>query len=125
MPTDAANWTDICELGELQPFAGVAALVDDTQLALFYLPGTNSDKVFAIGNHDPMAANAAVLANGIIADIDGEPTVASPLYKHHYRLRDGVCLESPEHSVGSRPARILAGKVQLHTAADTVDNTSG
>jgi len=121
MSTDAANWTDICDVGELQPFAGVAALVDDTQLALFYLPGTNRDEVFAIGNHDPMAANTAVLASGIIADIDGEPTVASPLYKHHYRLRDGVCLESPEHSAGCRPARIVAGRVQLQNAVETVD----
>lgn len=121
----AEGWTEICDIDALQPFAGVAALVDDTQLALFYLPGDDADKVYAIGNHDPMAANAAVLASGIIAEIDGEPTVASPLYKHHYRLRDGVCIESPEHCAGSRAARILDGKVQLQRLKDDVDSSAG
>ncbi|MEM7378007.1 MAG: nitrite reductase small subunit NirD [Pseudomonadota bacterium] len=119
------SWTDVCDVGALQPFAGVAALVDDAQVALFYLPGNNTDRVFAIGNYDPMASHAAVLASGIIADIDGEPTVASPLYKHHYRLRDGVCIESPEHSAGSRPARIRAGRVQLQISPDHVDTAAG
>ena len=93
-------------------------MVDGRQLAIFYLPGNNADQIFAIGNCDPMAADAAVLASGILADIDGEPTVASPLYKHHYRLRDGVCIESPDHSAGCRPARIVDGRVQLQALAD-------
>ncbi len=121
MQTDTTVWTDVCDVSALHPYAGVAALIDDTQVALFYVPGNNADHVFAIGNHDPMAANAAVLASGIVADIDGEPTVASPLYKHHYRLRDGVCVEAPEHSAGSRPARIVAGRVQLQSTAECGD----
>ena len=41
----AEHWTDICEIGALQPFAGVAALVDGRQLAIFYLPGNNADQI--------------------------------------------------------------------------------
>ncbi|MEM9603265.1 MAG: nitrite reductase small subunit NirD [Pseudomonadota bacterium] len=119
------SWTDIRDVGALQPFAGVAALVDNTQAALFYLPGNNTDQVFAIGNCDPMASPAAVLASGIVAHIDGEPTVTSPLYKHHYRLRDGVCIESPKHSAGSLPGGIEGGRVQLMISADHVDTAAG
>ena len=37
--------------------------------------------------------------------------VASPLYKNHFDLHSGECLEAPAQSVASYPARIDGGQV--------------
>jgi nitrite reductase (NADH) small subunit len=37
--------------------------------------------------------------------------VASPIYKHHFDLRTGECLEAPEHSVACYQVRVVDGKV--------------
>ncbi|WP_346837353.1 nitrite reductase small subunit NirD [Microbulbifer sp. SAOS-129_SWC] len=68
-------------------------------IALFFIPGAEP-QLYAIDNWDPLAA-AGVISRGIIAEIDGELTVASPLYKHHFRLRDGICLEDDSVQLGS------------------------
>lgn len=60
-------------------------------IALFFIPHAEP-QLYAIDDWDPLAG-AGVIARGIVAEVDGELTVASPLYKHHFRLADGVCLE--------------------------------
>jgi nitrite reductase (NADH) small subunit len=37
--------------------------------------------------------------------------VASPIYKQHFDLNTGECLEAPHNSVSSYPARIADGQV--------------
>jgi nitrite reductase (NADH) small subunit len=37
--------------------------------------------------------------------------VASPLYKQHYDLRTGQCLESPEYSVQAHQVLIDQGQI--------------
>jgi nitrite reductase (NADH) small subunit len=39
--------------------------------------------------------------------------VASPIYKYHFDLRTGECLEMPEHSVRAYAARVAGGKVWI------------
>ncbi|MAM57687.1 MAG: hypothetical protein CMN25_10165 [Salinicola sp.] len=51
-------------------------------------------ELYAVDNHDPFSS-ANVIGRGIIGDLAGELVVASPIYKHHFRLRDGQCLEDP------------------------------
>lgn len=89
------SWQPLCHRSDLVPFSGVAAWIETAdgpaQVALFYLPG-RSPELYAIDHHDPLA-NANVIARGIVGDIKGEAVVASPLYKQHYRLADGQCLE--------------------------------
>ena len=75
----------------LVPNGGVCALLEGRQVAVFYLPSL-SPSVYAIDNRDPLG-NANVLSRGIVGDIDGEPVVASPLYKQHFSLRTGRCVE--------------------------------
>jgi len=72
-------------------------VLGDRQVALFYLPGdrTQGAEVFAIGNYDP-CSRANVLSRGIVGDKDGQPVVASPLYKQHFSLITGHCIEDPE-----------------------------
>ncbi len=103
-------WVDVCHVEDLRPYSGVCALVGDQQVAIFYLPADNS--VYAIHNYDPIG-KANVLSRGIVGDIQGEPVVASPLYKQHFSLQTGQCLENETSSVKSFPARISGDWVQI------------
>jgi nitrite reductase (NADH) large subunit len=105
-------WTRVCELDDILPDAGVCALVAGRQIALFRV----DDAVYAIDNGDP-ASGANVLSRGIVGDIKGELVVASPLYKHHYVLRTGRCLEDSEKSVNVYPVRVEAGQVWVDASA--------
>ena len=103
-----ANWQFICELDELLPDSGVAALVDGRQIAIFRC----GEQVYALDNFDPNS-EANVLARGLIGDINGEPVVASPIYKHHFNLKTGRCLEKPSVGVPVYKTRIIDGHVQV------------
>lgn len=111
MTTEAKQWIDICSLDDLVPRSGVAAIVGDTQLAVFYLPDLEPS-VYAIGNYDPVG-KAQVLSRGIVGDIGGDAVVASPLFKQRFRLTDGQCLEDEEMQAGSWPIRIADGRIEI------------
>jgi len=98
-----SHWIDVCAIDDLQPDSGVCALVAGKQLALFYLNQTGA--VYAVSNFDPIG-RANVLSRGMIGDLKGEPMVASPLYKQHYSLRTGACIEYDDIKIAAYPARI-------------------
>ena len=95
------QWQPVCQRSDLVADSGVCVLTGDSTLrttsaapksiALFFIPHAEP-QLYAIDNWDPLAG-AGVIARGMIAEIDGELTVASPLYKHHFRLRNGTCVE--------------------------------
>ena len=87
----------LCLKSDLLPNAGVCALYDNEQVAIFYMPDQEL-QLYAINNCDPIA-NANVLSRGIVGDIDGRLSVASPLYKQHFDLLTGQCLEDNEVKV--------------------------
>jgi nitrite reductase (NADH) small subunit len=101
-PAGADRWVPVCALDRLTPNRGVAALVDDRQVAVFRLPG---DEVRAIGNLDPFS-HAHVLSRGVVGDVGGVPKVASPVYKQSFDLRTGRCLDDPEVAVPTYPVRV-------------------
>ena len=103
------NWTAICALEQIVPDTGVCALLDGEQVAVFHVSGDEA-RVFAIGNIDPNSG-AAVLARGLVGNLGARIVVASPIYKHHFDLATGECLEAPEHSVTAYRTRIENGKV--------------
>lgn len=103
------NWTPICHLSDILPDAGVAAWLGGHQVAIFRLA---DDQLFAIDNFDP-CSGANVLARGIVGDLGGELVVASPVYKQHYRLRDGRCLEDPDKSVRAHEVQNLDGQISV------------
>ena len=78
----------VCRLDDIVPDTGVCALVAGEQVAIFRV----DDEVFAIGNRDPFSG-ANVLSRGIVGDLNGELVVASPVYKQHFSLRTGRCIE--------------------------------
>ncbi len=81
----------VCSRQDLVAGSGVAALVEGVQVAIFYLPALDP-QIYAIGNFDPFS-QANVLARGLVGDVGGVPVVASPVYKQHFELATGRCLE--------------------------------
>lgn len=86
--SEVLDKTVVCPLDSIVPDTGVAALIDGKQVAIFRI----GDDVFAIDNHDPFSG-ANVLARGITGSLNGRLVVASPIYKQHFDLRTGACLE--------------------------------
>lgn len=107
---EAANWTAICGVEDIVPNTGVCALLNNEQVAVFRLNQGDDIRVFAIGNYDPNS-EASVLSRGLVGNLGERIVVASPIYKHHFDLQTGECLEAPENSVPTWPARIESGKV--------------
>jgi nitrite reductase (NADH) small subunit len=105
-----ARWLNVCSVDDLQPDSGVCALVEGRQVAIFYM--SKDQAVYAIDNYDPFGC-ANVLSRGIIGDIKGQPVVASPLYKQHFNLQTGVCLEDETVTITVYDIRIENGKVQV------------
>jgi len=99
-----------CSENDLQPDSGICALVENKQVAIFYMP--KEAAVYAINNHDPFG-KANVLSRGLIGDINGIPMVASPLYKQHFNLLTGECLEDASVSVEAYAIRIENGRVEV------------
>jgi NAD(P)H-dependent nitrite reductase small subunit len=101
-----ASWHEVCALEDLIEGAGVAALIGGRQIALFQVHG----RVYAIDNFDP-ASRANVLSRGMTGNLQGERVVASPIYKHHYSLASGRCIEDASFNVAVYPTRVSEGKV--------------
>lgn len=109
------NWQTLCTRADLVEHSGVAAWLETedgpAQVALFYLPGYAAE-LYAVDNHDPLG-NANVIARGIVGDIKGDAVVASPLYKQHYRLKDGTCVEDDSVKLRSWPVRFDGDQVVI------------
>ena len=79
----------MCDVERVTPDRGVAALIDATAIAVFLL----ADGSFhAIDNIDPISG-ASILSRGLIGDIAGVPTVASPMFKQRFELTTGRCVD--------------------------------
>ncbi|WP_258405051.1 nitrite reductase small subunit NirD [Shewanella psychrotolerans] len=103
-------WISVCLQDDIVPGTGVCALVEGRQIALFRCRQTN--QFYGIDNYDPVGG-ANVLSRGIIGSIEGAPVVASPLYKHHFDLNTGSCLQAPEHKLTTYLVRTQGAEVQL------------
>jgi len=102
------KWHHACKVDDILPAGGVAALFGGSQVALIR-PG-EGEQVHALGNHDPFS-KANVISRGIVGDVAGVAVVASPMYKQHFRLSDGVCIEDPTVALPVYPVRIEHGDV--------------
>lgn len=99
----------LCKMDELIPFVGSIVLVEGEQVALFYVP---EHGVYAIQDWDPIG-RAYVLSRGIVGDLDGELCVASPLYKQHFCLKTGRCVENEKYQLKTWQVTIDNGNVSL------------
>ena len=82
------NFTQVCPVDGIARETGVVALVRGRAVAVFR---THDDGIHALANYDP-SSKASVLARGIVGSRDGVPVVTSPMYKHAFDLRSGLCL---------------------------------
>ncbi|MCG2620492.1 nitrite reductase small subunit NirD [Arthrobacter sp. I2-34] len=110
---DGIQWHRVCQVDDLEPCWGEAALVAGRQLALFRI---SDSEVYAVDQRDP-ATGAYVMARGIVGSSGPRATIASPLHKEVYLLETGECLAGPEHYLPAYPVRIEDGAVVVGLAA--------
>lgn len=117
--TTATRTFTVCRAEELEENLGAGVLLPDgTQIALFRVPTGEPDRagrmpdstVFAVSNIDPYSG-AAVISRGIVGEVDGEPTVASPLLKQRFSLSDGHSLEDADHRLEVFPVETSGGRI--------------
>ncbi len=101
------NYTPVCSVDDILPNTGVAARVGDRHVAVFRI---GRDRFHAIDNIDPRSG-ASVLSRGLVGNLGERVVVASPLYKNHFDLSTGECLETPEQSVRAHAVRVQDGRV--------------
>ncbi|WP_138443669.1 nitrite reductase small subunit NirD [Sinomonas susongensis] len=103
------TWHSVCNLNDLEPNWGEAALVAGRQVAVFRLPAGD---VYAVDQRDPLTG-AHVMARGIVGSRGDRPTIASPLHKQVYDLRTGERLDGDGTPLAAFPARVVDGIVQV------------
>ena len=102
------EWVEVCSLSDITPNTGVGALVGDQAVALFRVG--HEKRVYALSNKDPFS-QANVMSRGIIGDVQGERVIASPIYKQHFSLSTGRCLEDKDQKLLVFPTKIENGRV--------------
>ncbi len=100
-------WVPVCPIDAIVPNTGVCALVEGRHVAVFRI---GQNKLFAIDNLDPKTG-ASVMSRGLIGSLGDRVVVASPLYKHHFDLLTGECLETPEYKLHTHEVRNQNGQV--------------
>lgn len=110
----------VCGLDDILDGAGVCALVDGEQVALFRV----GDEVFAVENRDPFSA-ANVISRGLVGDLAGQLVVASPVYKQHFNLRSGRCLEDEAVSLRTWPCGLLDGRIWVESQVQSQASARG
>jgi len=107
-PSAVDTWSAVCAIEDIVDRTGVCAVVGGTQVAVFRI----GEQVYALDNRDPFSG-ANVISRGILGDVDGEPVVASPLYKQRFALADGRCLDDAARALRSWPVRVYGGTVEV------------
>ncbi len=102
------QWVDVCHLDDITPNTGVGALIAGQSVALFRVG--SEKRIYALSNKDPFS-QANVMARGIIGDLQGERVIASPIYKQHFSLATGRCLEDKDQKLLVFPTKIENGRV--------------
>jgi nitrite reductase (NADH) small subunit len=110
--TLAPEWMAVCAVSDILPDTGVCARIDGRHVAIFRI---GDDRFHAIDNVDPQSG-ASVLSRGLTGSLGGRTVVASPLYKNHFDLATGECLEAPQHSVRAHAVRVDGGRVMVALA---------
>ncbi|MDV3504449.1 nitrite reductase small subunit NirD [Marinobacter sp. M-5] len=116
------SWNVVCKVEDLVPESGVAVWTEDGPVAVFYLPH-RLPALFAISHTDPFSGSN-VLARGITGDIKGEPVVASPLYKQHFSLTTGQCLEDETVKIKTYPVLLDGDHIRLEVPAKQTETAA-
>ncbi|MGK8804054.1 nitrite reductase small subunit NirD [Acinetobacter seifertii] len=109
LPDD--QWIDVCALDDLTSNTGAGALVGGQAVAIFRVG--HEKRVYVLSNKDPFS-QANVMSRGIIGDLQGERVIASPIYKQHFSLATGRCLEDKDQKLAVYPSKIVDGRVWVN-----------
>ncbi len=105
------QWNDICSVDDILPNSGRCALLGGEQVAIFRITRSGNDAWYALANHDP-CSGANVISRGIVGSVGERLVVASPVYKQHFCLASGECLEQ-EVQLKTWPVRVEGDRVLL------------
>ena len=103
-----SHWLDICHIDEIVPNTGRCALFQGEQVAIFRV----EQQLFAVNNFCPFS-NANVISRGLVGNIAEQKVVASPVYKQHFDLKTGECLEDDKQVLKTYAVRLHGDMVQL------------
>ncbi|MFF3559693.1 nitrite reductase (NAD(P)H) small subunit [Streptomyces sp. NPDC002574] len=115
---DGTAWTPACPYEDLIPGRGVAVLITSgEQVALFR---DRAGALYAVDNRDPFSG-AHVLSRGILGSRGDAPTLASPMYKQVFDLRDGRSLDEDRAPDGTAAVlRVWPVRTVASTASQPV-----
>ncbi len=113
------RWVRVCDIDELTVERGCAALVRGAQVALVR---TVTGDVYAVAHTDPFSG-ANVIARGIVGTRGGIPTIASPMYKQVFDLRNGRCLDNAGFQPRSGTGDLAVWDVLISDGDVLVTNT--
>lgn len=109
----AVEWKAVCKVSDVLPGTGVGVRLPEGQAALFC---TRDGHFFALDNMDPFS-NANVLSRGLLGSLGGRKVVASPIYKQHFDLETGQCLEDETVTLNVYPVRVEGDVIEVATSA--------
>lgn len=104
-------WKDICPVEDIHPNTGRCALYEGEQVAIFRVCSSGNDTLYALDNFDPISA-ANVISRGIVGNQGDRVVVSSPLYKQHFCLQTGECVEE-DIKLNTWQVRVDGDQVQL------------
>lgn len=111
--TNQKQWQDICETSEILPNIGVCALFDNQQVAIFkVIDQKGMEQLYAVHNYCPFS-ESNTLSRGLVGSLDNKIVIASPLYKQHFDLSTGICLEDENVKINTYPVRLIGSTIQL------------
>ena len=108
------SWNNICKVSDILPNGGVCALIDGEQVAVFRIQQADNESLFAIQNFDP-CSDANVLSRGIVGSVGDKLVVASPIYKEHFELATGQCIEKEDVKLKTWNVQLDGDTVQVQS----------
>ncbi|MAX56607.1 MAG: nitrite reductase (NAD(P)H) small subunit [Alcanivoracaceae bacterium] len=109
----AVEWKAVCKVSDVLPGTGVGVRLPAGQAALFC---TRDGQFYALDNLDPFS-HANVLSRGILGSIGDRKVVASPIYKQHFDLETGQCIEDETVSLNVYPVRVEGDVIEVAMSA--------
>ena len=109
------SWNNICKISDIVPNGARAALIDGEQVAIFRIQQGDSEQLFAISNYCPFS-KANVLSRGLVGSIGETLVVASPIYKEHFNLATGQCIEDEDVKLKCWSVQLDGDTIQVQSA---------
>lgn len=103
-----SRWLTICNVEDILPNMGRCALFEGQQVAIFRI----RDSLYAIDNYCPFS-DANVISRGLVGCLSHRKVVASPLYKQHFDLETGQCVEDEDVTIKTYNVRVEGDVIQL------------